>query len=79
MQSSSTSSDSEQIPQSFKLNPEILLGMATLPVLVGLVGIQAIAQTVHELGVLSEELFRGDRLPVLDLSEPSDPSKLDKT
>ncbi|NJK52069.1 MAG: hypothetical protein HC936_03230 [Leptolyngbyaceae cyanobacterium SU_3_3] len=57
MQSSSTSSDSEQIPQSFKLNPEILLGMATLPVLVGLVGIQAIAQTVHELGVLSEELF----------------------
>jgi hypothetical protein len=54
------------------VNPEILLGLATLPVLVGLVGIHAIAQSVQELGVLSEEIFRGDRLPVLDLSNPSD-------
>jgi hypothetical protein len=79
MQSSSSSSDSEKNPQSFKVNSEILLGLATLPVLVGLVSIQAIGQVVQELGVLSEELFRGDRLPVLDLSEPSDPSKVDKT
>ncbi|KAM3090215.1 hypothetical protein ACKFKG_30690 [Phormidesmis sp. 146-35] len=74
MQSSSQSNSSgdEQGLLNLKINPEVLLGLATLPVLVGLVGVNAIAQSVQELGMLSEEIFRGDRLPVLNLSDSSD-------
>lgn len=67
-------SKNEQSLLALNINPEILLAFATLPVLAGLVGVNAIAQSVQELGVLSEEIFRGDRLPVLDLSNPSDSS-----
>jgi hypothetical protein len=76
MQSShQNSSGDEQGSLNLKVNPEILLGLATLPVLAGLVGIHAIAQSIQELGVLSEEIFRGDRLPILDwLETPDKPS-----
>ncbi|MGV0027782.1 hypothetical protein [Phormidesmis priestleyi] len=80
MQSSSQSSSDQKSSGdepnllNLKVNPEILLGLATLPVLAGLVGINAIAQSIQELGVLSEEIFRGDRLPILDLSDTSDKS-----
>lgn len=65
-----TASEDEQPFLTLKVNPEILLGLATLPVLVGIVGVNAIVQSVRELGVLSEEIFRGDRLPILNLSDP---------
>ena len=77
MQSSShsKSAKSEQGLLKLKINPEVLLGLATLPVLAGLLGVNAIAQSLQELGVLSEEIFRGDRLPVLNLSDtPNNPS-----
>lgn len=48
------------------LAPDIALSLATAPVLIALVGGNAIAQTLQELGSLSEEIFRGDRLPQLD-------------
>ncbi len=48
------------------LDPDIALSLATAPVLIALVGATAIAQTLQDLGTLSEELFRGDRLPRLD-------------
>lgn len=50
---------------------EIALSAATVPVLVGLVSAQVIASAIAEIGAISEELFRGDRLPILDFSEPS--------
>ncbi|MBW4579222.1 MAG: hypothetical protein KME42_06580 [Tildeniella nuda ZEHNDER 1965/U140] len=46
--------------------PELLLSLATAPLLVALVGGKVFTEAVRELGVLSEELFRGDRLPVLN-------------
>lgn len=53
------------------VDPDVALGLATIPALVVLVGGSAIAQTLQELGTMSEELFRGDRLPELDLDDRS--------
>jgi len=47
------------------LDPDIALSLATVPVLVALVGGNMIAQTLQELGAMSEEIFRGERLPRL--------------
>lgn len=55
------------------IDPEILVGLAVVPVLVGMVGVRAIADGLQELGSLSEEIFRGDRLPVLDVSTSQTP------
>ncbi|MGI0487597.1 hypothetical protein ACN4EK_19315 [Pantanalinema rosaneae CENA516] len=46
-------------------SPDLWLSLATIPVLMGVLGGRAILQTVQELGQLSEEIFRGDRLPLL--------------
>lgn len=67
----------EQSLLNFKLDPEVLLGLTALPVLVGITGASAIAASIHELGRMSEEIFRGDQLPILEFSDPatdSDPS-----
>lgn len=58
-------------PSSPPLPLDIMLGVATIPLLVGLVGTKLIARTVIELGQASEEIFRGDRLPLLNLSNAS--------
>lgn len=54
---------------------EVAVGLVTVPMLMTLVGAKALADTVQHLGLWSEELFRGDRLPVLNVppSPPSDP------
>ncbi|MBD2022225.1 hypothetical protein H6F43_18760 [Leptolyngbya sp. FACHB-36] len=46
---------------------EVLLSFATVPLLIGLVAGKAIADAVQEIGLLSEEVFRGDRLPTLNV------------
>jgi hypothetical protein len=45
--------------------PDLLLGAATVPLLLGLVGGKALSKLVQDAGRLSEEVFRGDRLPIL--------------
>jgi 3-oxoacyl-ACP reductase-like protein len=65
----SNRSDSMQSQLLGVLDPEIVLGVATAPVLVAIVGGLAIAKTIQELGEMSEELFRGDRLPILEFSD----------
>jgi hypothetical protein len=55
------------------IDPEILVGLAMVPMLMGMVGVRAIADGLQELGSLSEEIFRGDRLPVLDVSNSQTP------
>lgn len=67
--SDSKSSSIDSLPVlSPLIDPEILVGLAVVPVLVGMIGVRAIADGLQELGSLSEEIFRGDRLPVLDIS-----------
>lgn len=44
---------------------EVMVGLATVPLLAIVLGSRALSQTLKEVGHLSEEVFRGDRLPVL--------------
>lgn len=70
MQSTDSSSAQSHDSRLFGFIPsEIALSVATVPVLVGLVSAQALARTIAEVGALSEEVFRGDRLPTLDFPE----------
>ena len=39
--------------------------MATVPYLVGLVALNSLNKTILEISQVSEEIFRGDRLPIL--------------
>ncbi len=52
----------------FSIESKVLVGLTTLPVLAGMVGVRALSEGLRELGSLSEEIFRGDRLPILDFS-----------
>lgn len=43
----------------------MIVSMMTGPFLLGLVGVRAIAAGLTQLGLASEEVFRGERLPIL--------------
>jgi hypothetical protein len=49
--------------------PEILLSLTTAPFLFGMVAVKSLARRLEEIGQASEEVFRGDRLPVLHVPE----------
>jgi hypothetical protein len=49
----------------FTISQEILLQIGTGSVLLALLGGKAAAKTLQAVGQASEEVFRGDRLPVL--------------
>jgi hypothetical protein len=46
---------------------KLLLGLGTAPLLAGLIAGKALANFMKEMGQTTEELFRGDRLPVLKI------------
>jgi hypothetical protein len=48
------------------LSPQIGLSLAALPLLAGLWSVRQLADWLQELGQLGEEIFRGERLPVLN-------------
>jgi hypothetical protein len=50
----------------FSISHQLLLQLSTGPMLVAIVGGKAIAETLQAIGQASEEVFRGDRLPLLD-------------
>ena len=45
--------------------PSILVSLATTPCLLAIVAIKAASGLLAQLGSTSEEIFRGDRLPVI--------------
>ncbi|MDX2245096.1 MAG: hypothetical protein NW224_30835 [Leptolyngbyaceae cyanobacterium bins.302] len=55
---------------------ELAIGLVTAPALIALVGAKVLAEASHSLGRWSEELFRGDRLPRLNVppTPPPNPS-----
>ncbi|MEP0858859.1 hypothetical protein NDI49_03330 [Trichocoleus sp. ST-U3] len=55
--------------------PEILLSLATVPMLLGVLGIKAVSELLCAIGQNSEEVFRGDRLPVLHVPTPGNTSQ----
>jgi len=46
---------------------EILVSLATPALLLTLLGSKSMARLMQDLGQVSEEVFRGDRLPLLPL------------
>lgn len=81
MQSSTTTNASsansvgrDRTSQSFDLpgNPTLWLSLATIPLLLFLLSAKALFDLMQQLGLASEELFRGDRLPVINLFDPFD-------
>ncbi|MGG6297316.1 hypothetical protein ACQ4M4_23225 [Leptolyngbya sp. AN02str] len=66
--------DSNPKSDQLNVNAEMLVGLATVPVLVGLVVARAVNGVLLSVGEASEELFRGSRLPVLHF-KPSDADK----
>lgn len=44
---------------------DFLLSLATGPLLLGVVSLEAVLSGLQTSGINSEELFRGDRLPLL--------------
>ncbi len=57
-----------KMTQEVKQTPlelQVCLSAAVLPLLSGVVALATLGQQVRELGEVSEEVFRGDRLPVL--------------
>jgi hypothetical protein len=49
--------------------PSLLVSIAATPWLAAIVSIQAASGLLEQLGIASEEMFRGDRLPVLHFSD----------
>ncbi|MEB3341647.1 hypothetical protein [Okeania sp.] len=63
---------------SWKIDSDIVLSLATGPVLLGLLANKAVNESLLEIGLYSEEIFRGDRLPMLNFPQnSSDKSSLD--
>lgn len=57
-----------------KTNSKQIAGMwislGAAPLLIALLGARAIATAMQEMGTASEEIFRGDRLPILKITPP---------
>ncbi|MGK7891226.1 MAG: hypothetical protein AB4042_18005 [Leptolyngbyaceae cyanobacterium] len=53
---------------------DALLSVMTVPLLVSLLGAKAMADVMKGVGGISEEVFRGDRLPLLNMMSSSDSS-----
>ncbi|AFY75602.1 MAG: hypothetical protein IGR93_18865 [Hydrococcus sp. C42_A2020_068] len=54
------------------LPASLWLSLATTPFLFGMLAFRSLTQSLIELGQASEEVFRGDRLPILNFPEPDD-------
>lgn len=65
----STPAEESQAPASFSWSidkhwsPNVVLSMVTGPFLMGLIGAHALVEGLTQLGIASEEFFRGERLP----------------
>lgn len=59
-------------PERSKLSIEIWLSLATTPFLLLLLAAAALYEKSIDLGLALEEIFRGDRLPVLNFPPASE-------
>jgi hypothetical protein len=53
---------------NFKVPVDVLVSITTTPLLLSLLGGRVLTEILQDLGKASEEIFRGDRLPILNLS-----------
>lgn len=50
---------------------DLLISLLTPPLLVGLMGARALMDALQHMGLASEEVFRGERLPTLTMHPPT--------
>lgn len=50
----------------------IWVSLTTVPILLGLLAARSLAENLSELGQASEEIFRSERLPILNFPEPEE-------
>jgi hypothetical protein len=48
----------------------LLLSLAAGPMLLGIIALEAVSSWLQSAGTSSEEVFRGDRLPILHFPNP---------
>lgn len=58
-----------------QLPTKILLSLSTAPFLLILIASKTLSNLMQEMGQSSEEIFRGDRLPVLKVSQGEEESE----
>jgi hypothetical protein len=63
-----TTSSHPAIPQL--VSPSLLVSLAATPCVLAIVALRATSELLERVGQTSEEIFRGDRLPVIHI--PSD-------
>lgn len=56
----------------FSIPNSVLLQLGTGAMLLGVVGSKAVAETIQAIGGASEEIFRGDRLPLLKFPDETE-------
>ncbi len=56
-----------ELKVSLPIPTDLLVSLASAPLLTTLVAGHAVARSLIQLGISSEELFRGDRMPTLPL------------
>ena len=56
-----------------KIMPQFWLSLSTAPVLLGILSEKALTQWLQTAGEASEEILRGDRLPILPFPHSSTP------
>lgn len=66
-------SPENSLPTFTEVPPKVLVSLATGPLLLALVGSRTLERLLLELGQTSEELFRGDRLPILSFPQTPKP------
>ena len=57
-----------------QISSELLLSLATGPMIFGVLASRALGELIPAIGEYSEEIFRGDRLPMLNFPEPESES-----
>ncbi len=71
-------SSDQNLPKPQQVNPpglsiptEICLTFATCSLIIGILGLQTISKCLQSAGMASEEVFRGELLPILHFPNPS--------
>jgi hypothetical protein len=59
--------------------PSLLVSLAATPWLAAIVSARAASDLIEQLGLASEEIFRGDRLPVLHFPDRPSDAPIDPT
>jgi hypothetical protein len=68
---SDDSTPNSVVDRSTAVPVQLLVSLFTIPTLAAIVGVQAGLQQIQDMANHSEEIFRGDRLPLLPFPDPS--------